>query len=205
MVSDTRRLARANETPIVDGLPDQPGILAAMHLSPAVGEHLRGLANALLFDDFPGSTLSRGERELLATTVSAGNDCFFCMDSHAAFALELLHREKADGSEELVEAAKEAAVERLSPKLSALVSIARQVGASPRSLSRADVVSARQSGATSGDVQLAVLIAAAFCMYNRMVDGLRAKTPFEASVYAERALAIADHGYSAARVPQMAD
>jgi hypothetical protein len=41
-----------------------------------------------------------------------------------------------------------------------------------------------------------VLIASAFCMYNRMVDGLRAKTPASPEAYRARAAEIAEHGYS---------
>jgi hypothetical protein len=37
-------------------------------------------------------------------------------------------------------------------------------------------------------------------MYNRMVDGLRAKTPASPDSYRARAAEIAEHGYSDARV-----
>ena len=81
---------RSQEEPIVGGLPDVPGILAAIRLTPGLGVHLRGLADELLVNDFPGATLERAEREMLATAVSAANDCFYCMDSHGAFANALL-------------------------------------------------------------------------------------------------------------------
>jgi hypothetical protein len=80
---DDERQVRAQQEPIVHGLPDVPGIGAAMRLTPSLGLHLRGLAYELLVNDFPGATLRRDERELLATAVSAANDCFFCMDSSA--------------------------------------------------------------------------------------------------------------------------
>jgi hypothetical protein len=67
-------------------------------------------------------------------------------------------------------------------------------------VTRADVERALAAGATDGDTQLAVLIASAFCMYNRMVDGLRAKTPASPEAYRARATEIAEHGYSDARV-----
>ena len=86
MTSDEGRIQRAQEQPIVGGLPDVPGILTAIRLTPELGVHLRGLANELLVNDFPGATISRFEREVLATAVSAANDCYFCMDSHAAHA-----------------------------------------------------------------------------------------------------------------------
>ena len=80
------------EEPIVGGAAGAPGILAAMRLTPGLGVHMRGLADELLVHDYPGATLVRAEREMLATAVSAANDCFFCMDSHAAFATALLER-----------------------------------------------------------------------------------------------------------------
>src|SRR6266576_2892852 len=93
MSRDQERLQRSQEEPIVGGLPDVPGILAAIRLTPGLGVHLRGLADELLVNDFPGATLVRAEREMLATAVSAANDCFYCMDSHGAFANALLERD----------------------------------------------------------------------------------------------------------------
>src|SRR6476619_8660417 len=92
MARDDERLERAREEPIVGGLPDVPGILTAIRLTPELGVHLRGLADELLVNDFPGATISRGEREMLATAVSAANDCFYCMDSHGAFATAVLEQ-----------------------------------------------------------------------------------------------------------------
>ena len=63
-----------------------------------------------------------------------------------------------------------------------------------------DVEAALAAGASDADLQLAVLIAAAFSMYNRMVDGFRAKTPPSAGAYRSRATEIAEHGYSDQRV-----
>src|SRR5256885_602008 len=82
--------SRIQQEPIVRGLPDVPGIGAAMRLTPTLGTHLRGLADELLVNDFPGATIRRDEREVLATAVSAANDCFFCMDSHSEHAVALL-------------------------------------------------------------------------------------------------------------------
>src|SRR5207342_1079620 len=93
MARDEERLMRSQEEPIVGGLPEVPGILAAIRLTPGLGVHLRGLADELLVNDFPGATLERAEREMLATAVSAANDCFYCMDSHGAFANALLERD----------------------------------------------------------------------------------------------------------------
>jgi uncharacterized peroxidase-related enzyme len=196
MARDEERRRRSQEEPIVGGLPDAPGILAAMRLTPNLGIHLRGLADELLVNDFPGATISRGQREMLATAVSAANDCFFCMDSHAAHATAVLER---SGSTELVpalEAIKEGSSGGVDHPMQALLHIARVVGRNARSLTASDVSAARSAGASDADVQLAVLIAAAFSMYNRMVDGFRAKTPPSADAYRDRAADIAERGYS---------
>lgn len=196
MTRDRERQARSDEAPIVDGLPDLPGIIVAMHLAPGLATHLRGLADALLVDEFPGATLTRAERELLATAVSASNECFYCMDTHGAFASELLRREGVSPAEPLVDSVKDGRFEHLAPKMACLVLIARRVAHNARSLRRSEIDEAKRAGAGDGDIQLAILIAAGFSMYNRMVDGLRARTPATTSAYAARAREIAEHGYS---------
>jgi uncharacterized peroxidase-related enzyme len=204
MARDEERKARSSEEPVVGGLPDAPGIVAAMRLAPGLGAHLRGVADELLVREMPGSTLTRADRELIATAVSATNDCFYCMDSHGAFAGELLRRASAaEGKRDvdgLVDALKSGRTDGLGPKLQALVQIALRVTRSPRALVRDDVERALRAGATDVDTQLAVLIAAAFCMYNRIVDGLRARTPDHPAAYSARAVEIAEHGYSDPRV-----
>jgi uncharacterized peroxidase-related enzyme len=194
---DNERIARSQEEPIVGGLPDAPGIRAAIGLTPALGSHLLGLADALLVEDYPGATIVRAEREMLAEAVSAGNDCFFCMDSHAAHASALLEKGGETRLLPLIDAVKLGEFDEFSPKMRALIKIARTVGRAPRELTAADVEAATSAGATDADVQLAVCIAAAFCMYNRMVDGFRARTSPDVSVYRPRAEQIADFGYSA--------
>ena len=198
MTRDDERMERATQPPLVGGLPDAPGITAAMALSPALGVHLRGLADALLVDDFPGATLRRAEREMIATVTSAGNDCFYCMDSHAAFASELLDRDGDTARKPLVDELLVGALDGFDPKMRALLNVASVVRRNPLELSAADVEAATSAGATDGDVQLAVCIASAFSMYNRLVDGLRAMTPPSTDPYAEPARRIAEHGYSRA-------
>lgn len=200
MVRDEERKARSCEAPVVGGLPEVPGILAAMTLTPGLALHMRGLVDELLVNDFPGATLTRGERELIATAVSAANDCFYCMDSHGAFAAELLRRAHVDGVDAVVDGVKAGGSGGVGPKMGALLDLARIVQANPRKLTRDDVARALAAGATDADTQLAVLIASAFCMYNRMVDGLRARTPPSEEAYRARAVEIADHGYSDTRV-----
>lgn len=201
MARDEERLVRAREEPIVGGVPELPGILAAMRLTPGLGVHMRGLADELLVHDYPGATLVRAEREMLATAVSAANDCFFCMDSHAAFATALLERSGGTDRIPLLDTIKEGSSEGFDPKMQSLLHVARVVRRNGLELTAADVEAARSAGATDGDIQLAVLIASAFSMYNRMVDGLRAMTAPSPDAYAASAAMIAEHGYSAAPPP----
>ena len=203
MARDQERLARSQEEILVGGLPDVPGIIAAIRLTPGLGVHLRGLADELLVNDFPGTTLVRAQREMLATAVSAGNDCFYCMDSHGAFATALLEGSGATELVPLIDTIKLGSSEGFDPKMRALLHIARTVRQDPRELSAADVEAAQAAGAVDADVQLAVMIAAAFSMYNRMVDGFRAKTPPSAEAYRARASEIAVHGYSDQRVTSL--
>src|SRR4029077_386638 len=102
MARDAERLDRSRQEPIVGGLPDVPGIGVAMRLTPGLGLHLRGLADEVLVNDYPGATLTRAQREMLATAVSAANDCFFCMDSHGAFATALLESARGAGVSSLL-------------------------------------------------------------------------------------------------------
>ncbi len=200
MARDDERLTRAQEEPIVGGLPDVPGILTALRLTPELGIHLRGLADELLVNDFAGATIGRAEREMLATATSAANDCFYCMDSHGAFATALLERSGATERVALIDGLKLGSSEGFDDKMRALLHIARTVRREPRDLTAADVAAAHAAGAADADVQLAVLIAAAFSMYNRMVEGFRARTSPSADVYRDRATEIAAHGYSDQRV-----
>ncbi len=199
MSLEEQRQHRASEEPVVGGLPEVPGIIAAMSLSPGLAKHLRGLADELLVKDYPGASITRVERELIATAVSSANECFYCMDSHGAFALELM-KDAQPSSAALIEDLKRGDSSRLSAKMRALLELARTVQRRARDVTRDDVARALRAGATDADTQLAVLIASAFCMYNRMVDGLRARTPPSAEAFRARAKEIAEHGYSDSRV-----
>ena len=197
MTRQDERARRAEQGPIVAGLPGVPGIGTALQLTPTLGLHLRGLADELLVNDFAGATIRRHEREMLATATSAGNDCFFCMDSHGAFATALLERDGLADRVGLIDVIKQGKSDGFDPKMQALLHIARTVRRDPLELTADDIAAAKDAGASDADVQLAVLIASAFSMYNRMVDGFRAMTPPTTEAYRERAGQIAEHGYSA--------
>ena len=201
MTSDQGRLQRAGQQVLVGGLPQVPGILTALTLTPELGIHLRGLADELLVNDFHGATISRFEREMLATATSQGNDCYFCMDSHAAHGSAVAELLGERDVAPLVESVVAGGSEGFSPKMQALLHISRVVGKDALELCEEDVTAAKDAGASDQDVQLAVLIAAGFSMYNRLVDGFRAQTAPIAEVYRERAGQIAEHGYAGSPLP----
>ena len=83
----------------------------------------------------------------------------------------------------------------MTPKLRALLTIAAAVRHDGRSVTTAMVEAARAAGATDLEIHDTVLIAAAFSMFNRYVDGLGTVLPPDPSVYAERAQWIKVGGY----------
>jgi uncharacterized peroxidase-related enzyme len=165
-----------------------PGIRSAMTFRPETAEPLCLLAETLLRDE---NTLSRGERELIAAYVSNLNDCRYCQTSHGAYAAAQL-----DGGAELVEHVKrDLASAPISEKLRALLVIAGKVQDGGKSVTEDDVARAREHGATDVEIHDTVLIAAAFCMFNRYVDGLATWTPTDPAVYAQMAERMVEHGY----------
>jgi alkylhydroperoxidase/carboxymuconolactone decarboxylase family protein YurZ len=84
----------------------------------------------------------------------------------------------------------------ITPKLRALLAIATAVQNSGRDVTEALVASARSQGATDTEIHDAVLIAAAFCMFNRYCDGLAAVTPQDPAAYVGMAKQIIKNGYS---------
>ncbi len=113
------------------------------------------------------NSLTPGERELIATYVSSRNCTTFCALSHGAAAASHL------GDASIVEKVKSDFLDApISPKLKALLMIAGKVQQDGKLVTEADVQAARTLGATDMEIHDTVLIAAAFSMYNRYVDGL---------------------------------
>jgi hypothetical protein len=80
-----------------------------------------------------------------------------------------------------------------------LLAIAGKVQKGGKHVQQEDIEKARQHGATDQEIHDTVLIAAAFCMYNRYVDGLATWAPQDFDSYRERAAAVAIGGYQ--RIP----
>jgi uncharacterized peroxidase-related enzyme len=170
-------------------VPDNlPGILGPMAISPETAKALRELAEVLLRGP---NTLTSGEREIIATYVSSQNDCCFCQLSHGAAAAEHLA-----GNYELIDRIKQNfGTAEISEKLRALLAIAGKVQKGGKHVTGEDVERARQQGATDKEIHDTVLIAAAFCMYNRYVDGLGTWQPTDPKAYREMGRSMADVGY----------
>jgi len=174
-------------------LPDGvPGIRGPLNTYPETAKPLLGLAQTLLRGD---STLSAGERELIATYVSKQNECVFCSSSHGAAAKHLLH-EDFDLVEQIWADFETAPI---SDKLKALLHIAGQVQQGGRNVTDDAVARTRDEGATDKEIHDTVLIAAAFCMYNRYVDGLATVAPQELTAYDEMGAVMAEEGYTRVR------
>ncbi len=165
-----------------------PGISAGFAFRPETAKPIRELAHVLLHQP---NSLTAGERELIATYVSARNDCHFCQSSHGAVAACHL----GDGSvvEKVKSDFRDAPV---SDKLKALLAIACEVQKDGKLVTSADVDAARGLGATDLEIHDTVLIAAAFCMYNRYVDGLGRWQPQNPEMYAQMGKRLADQGYT---------
>lgn len=167
-----------------------PGILGPMAFRPETAKPLNELAEVLLRGP---NSLSPADRELIATYVSSQNDCYFCQHAHGAVAAYRL-----EGNEKLIEDVKanfqSAAI---SDKLKALLAIAGSVQKGGKQVTSEQISEARKQGATDKEIHDTVLIAAAFCMYNRYVDGLATWAPSDPELYRENGKRLADHGYAA--------
>jgi uncharacterized peroxidase-related enzyme len=174
--------------PHIDLPEGVPGILGPMGFRPETAKPLNELAEVLLRGDH---SLTRGERELIAAYVSWLNECQFCQRSHSTFAAFQL-----EGSWEAVDAVKrDVETAPISDKLKALLAVAAKVQRDGRSVTGEDVAAARAQGATDTEIHDTVLIAAAFCMYNRYVDGLATWAPDDQAIYDASAASIVEHGY----------
>jgi uncharacterized peroxidase-related enzyme len=160
-----------------------------MAFRPETAKVLNELVDVLLRQP---NTLSPGERELIATYVSSQNDCFYCQTIHGAIAA----RDHND-DEALVEHVKRNfASAPISDKLKALLAIAGQVQQGGKCVTAEAVEQARHYGATDTEIHDTVLIAAAFCMFNRYVDGLSTIAPESPEFYRQRAALIVRDGYA---------
>jgi uncharacterized peroxidase-related enzyme len=174
-----------------------PGIVGPMAYRPETAKPLNELAEILLRGP---NSLSPGEREMIATYVSSENDCYFCQTIHGAVAAHHL-----GGNEKLIGDLKlNFETAPVSEKLKALLAIAGKVQKGGKNVTGEHIARARKHGATDREIHDTVLIAAAFCMYNRYVDGLATWAPSDPEVYRQNGKQLAEQGYieSTSNLPQ---
>jgi len=174
--------------PLPDGLP---GIIGPMAFRPETAKPLNELAEVLLRESHPDNTLTRGERELIAAHVSKLNDCHFCHTSHATFAALQLD----EGWDTVDAVIMDLDGAPISDKLRALLRIAGAVQQSGLNVTTDMVEAARAAGATDVEIHDSVLIAAAFCMFNRYVDALGTTAPPDPASYVDIGADLGQHGY----------
>jgi uncharacterized peroxidase-related enzyme len=158
---------------------DPPGIRGLLAYKPVTGTKIAELIQQLLRGASP---LSPADRELIAAHVSRLNECEFCARSHAAALRHLDH-------------AGETRPDTTSPKLAALLRLAAAVVAGGHHVSDDEVTAALAAGNNDEEIHDTVLIAAAFCMLNRYVDGLGAITPHDDAAYDAMGAQMAARGY----------
>jgi uncharacterized peroxidase-related enzyme len=168
--------------------PELPGILSLFDFRKETAKPLCELAETLLRGP---SSLSSGEREIIASYVSSLNNCLFCHSSHGAAAAVHLGTDMSL-LEDIRAGLKSTTV---TPRMRALLAVAAKVQQGGQNVSDSDIQAARAEGATDLEIHDAVLIAAAFCMYNRYVDGLGTWAPKEAAAYGDMGKRLAETGY----------
>ena len=176
----------------IDIASNFPGIMGLMKYRPDTGKLLLEFSETLLRGESP---LSVEERELIAAYVSHRNECNFCTGVHGAIAKQLLKNNSnvVDTVYQNLESAD------ITDKLKALLKIAAKVQLNGKQVSEDDIQQAKNLGATDREIHDTVLIAAAFCMFNRYVDGLATTIPNEPGAYKQMACQIVESGYAGAK------
>ncbi|MBU3728837.1 MAG: peroxidase-related enzyme [Phycisphaerales bacterium] len=167
---------------------DVPGIRGPLAFRPDAAKHLLGLAETILRQP---ASLEPGEREAIAAWTSHLNGCMFCMKSHAAAARAWLGPERSAALDRLL-ADEDAS--GFPPKMRALLDISRALQGCVLGVRPEHIERARAAGASDSDIHDAVLITAAFCMYNRYVEGLGTREADERD-YEPMGRRLRDQGY----------
>jgi uncharacterized peroxidase-related enzyme len=169
-----------------------PGITGLLEYRKDSAGPIRELTQVLLRGE---STLTEGERELIATVVSSRNECRFCTAAHTAAANVLLEeRETSEAVKKNIDTAP------VSDKMKALLHIAALTQKSGKAVTPEAIAAAKEAGATDLEIHDTVLIAGLFCLYNRYVDGLATVTPADPAFYDGLGMRLKVHGYG--RLPQ---
>ncbi|MCX6214238.1 carboxymuconolactone decarboxylase [Spirosoma sp.] len=169
-------------------LPEQlPGITGLLENRLDTAQPIRELTQLLLRGE---STLSQGERELIAALVSSRNCTNFCEAAHTKAADLLL------GDDVTARAVKQdIETAPVSEKMKALLQIAAFTQQSGKAVTPEAVARAREAGATDREIHDTVLITALFSLYNKYVDGLATVAPADPAYYQMLGERITSRGY----------
>jgi uncharacterized peroxidase-related enzyme len=168
-----------------------PGIRGLLVFNPATARPMCDLAEALMRGP---NTLSMAEREMIATYVSARNDCYYCRACHESAAAQHLGGDAA-AYDLIGQIAHGFEAAPLPDKMKALLAIAGTVQLGGKHVTAEDVARARSHGATDREIHDTLLIAAVFRMFNRYIDGLDTWYPTDPEVYREIGRQSAALGY----------
>ena len=168
---------------------DVPGIRGPLSFRPDAATHLLALAETILRQP---ASLEPGDRETIAAWTSYLNGCNFCMKSHAAAARAWLGPARSGALDRLLGAEDSSGY---SPKMQALLEVSRALQGCVLGVRPEHIARARAAGASDHDIHDTVLITAAFCMYNRYVEGLGTREAAE-SDYEPMGRRLRDQGYA---------
>jgi uncharacterized peroxidase-related enzyme len=174
--------------PHIDLGNQYPGIVGLMVSYPETAKPLNALVETLLRGPH---SLTSGEREMIAAYTSLQNDCNFCHQCHAAAATAHLN----DGYQVLEAVFANPATAPIPEKMKSLLAIAGKVKESGKAVTAEDIAAAKNNGATDDEIHRTILIAAAFCMLNRYVDGLGTWSSENREAYTDMGSMLANQGY----------
>lgn len=165
-----------------------PGISGLLAFRPTTALPLNHLAETILRGESP---LSQGERELIAGYVSFLNHCRFCTGCHIGAAQCLLN----DNGTLMAQVKQDPETAEISEKMKSLLAVAAAVQKSGKAVTEEIINRATLAGASDVELHDTVLVAAAFCMFNRYVDGLGTWAPDDEESYIRSGIHLAEHGY----------
>jgi len=145
------------------GRPDVPGILKCFATHPPLLDQMIALASSLLFTE---GHLPRKVKEMIATYVSALNDCPYCVDSHASFL------RMQGGSDELLSALSSGTLETvsISAEERQLLDFARKVTNESYKVTPDDIRRLNDVGWNQLQIAEATHITALFAFFNRVAN-----------------------------------
>ena len=139
-------------------------IMRAQSLNPNA---LRAFLELYMTSVYGRSGLSRGERETIATTISARNQCDYCVSHHGeALRFYLKNGDQLD----LLMSGQQP--ENLSPRVKALIDYALKLTLEPSRIAKQDIDALRRIGISDSEILDLVLLTGYMNLVNRIAQGL---------------------------------